>query len=245
MTAPVGESSAPPSADQPKHLRTPFGSKRALGVVSMALNNRVWCNPGKGTPSAPRNALAPLTIVRKAPVNMEDILTNEPHLTRNRTSLKSKLSRIVENQAAFNPKPDQAGRINVSGSKSIVFDAEQQSAKGRNSKSVSRNFFLILSSSATVFLPFNRLLEKPETSAPVFPPSPVRLRRGERADLLSQFTRAIGGDVILNRKKHTTGVHLFAGSKALKTHTCTALLDTGSPAFFIQEKVWLLSLIHI
>ena len=81
--------------------------------------------------------------------------------------------------------------------------------------------------------------EGPETSAPVFPPSPVRLRRGERADFLSQFTRAIGGDVILNRKNHTTGVHLIAGSKALKTHTCTALLDTGSPASFIQEKVWL------
>ena len=25
----------------------------------------------------------------------------------------------------------------------------------------------------------------------------------------------------------------------MKTHTCTALLDTGSPASFIQEKVWL------
>ena len=59
MTAPVGELSAPPSADQPKHLTTPSGSKRALGIISMALKNRVWCNPGKGTPSAPRNALAP------------------------------------------------------------------------------------------------------------------------------------------------------------------------------------------
>ena len=57
----------------------------------------------------------------------------------------------------------------------------------------------------------------PETSVPVFPPSPVWLRRGERADFLLQFTKAVGGDVILNRKKHTTGVHLFAGSKALKT----------------------------
>ena len=141
MTAPVGELSAPPSADQPKHLTTPSGSKRALGVISMALKNRVWCNPGKGTPSAPRNALAPLTIVRKAPVDMEDILKNEPHLTRNRTSLKSKLSRIVENQAAFNPKPHKAGVTNASGSKLLVFDAEHQSAKGRNSKSVSRNFF--------------------------------------------------------------------------------------------------------
>ena len=73
----------------------------------------------------------------------------------------------------------------------------------------------------------------------MFPPSPVRLRRGERADFLSQFTRAVGGDLILNRKNHTTECHMFAGSKALKTHTCTALLDTGGPASFIQEKVWL------
>ena len=106
----------------------------------MALKNRVWCNPGKGTPSAPRNALAPLTMVGKAPVNKEDILTNEPHLTRKRTSLKSKLSSIVENQVAFNPKPDKVGGINGSGSKSLVFDAERHSAKGRNSKSVGRSF---------------------------------------------------------------------------------------------------------
>ena len=68
-------------------------------------------------------------------------MTNEPHFTRNRTSLKSKLSRIVKNQAAFNPKPDKAGGINASGSKSLVFGAEQQSAKGRNSKGVGRIFF--------------------------------------------------------------------------------------------------------
>ena len=35
MTATVGELGAPPSADQPKHLTTLSGSKRALGVISM------------------------------------------------------------------------------------------------------------------------------------------------------------------------------------------------------------------
>ena len=104
--------------------------------------------------------LAPLTIVAKTPVNMEDGLTNETHLTRNRTPLKSKLSRIVENQAAFNPKPDKAGGINASGSKSLVFDAEQQSAKGRNSKSVGRIFFSEPKLIRDRILPFNRLLEK-------------------------------------------------------------------------------------
>ena len=44
---------------------------------------------------------------------------------------------------------------------------------------------------------------------------------------------------LLDRRHHTTEVQLFAGSKALRTHACTALLDTGSPAYFIQEKVWL------
>ena len=88
MTATVGELSAPPSADQPKHLTTPSGSKRALVVISLASKKRVWCYPGKDTRSAPRKHLAAITIVEKAPVIMEDILTNEPHLTRNRTPLK-------------------------------------------------------------------------------------------------------------------------------------------------------------
>ena len=42
---------------------------------------------------------------------------------------------------------------------------------------------------------------------------------------------------MLDRQRHT-GAQLFAGTKALRMHACTALLDTGSPASFIQEKVW-------
>ena len=105
----------------------------------------------------------------------------------------------------FNQKPDKVGRINASGSKPLVFDAELQSAKGSNSKSVGRIFFsdseLIRD---RIFAIQSPVREGLETSAPVFPPSPVRLRRGERAEFLSQFTRAVGGDVILNRKNHTT-----------------------------------------
>ena len=67
----------------------------------------------------------------------------------------------------------------------------------------------------------------------------MQLRTRERADFLSEFTRAVGGDVAFDRRHHTAGVQLFAGGKALRTHTCTAFLDTGSPASFIQEKVWL------
>ena len=167
---------------------------------------------------------------------MEDILTNEQHSTRNRTPLISKLSSTVEKHTVFNPKPDKVRGINASGSKPLVFYAELQSAKGGNSNSVGRIFFSDPELIRDRFFAIQSPVRKgPETSAPVFPPSPVRLRRGERADFLSQFTRAVGGDVILNRKNHTTGVHLFAGSKALKTHTCTALLDTGSPASFIKD----------
>ena len=73
----------------------------------------------------------------------------------------------------------------------------------------------------------------------VFPPDRVLLQPGERADYLSEFTRAVSGEVILDRRDHSARVQLFAGTKALKTHACKALLDTGSPASFIQEKVWL------
>ena len=84
-----------------------------------------------------------------------------------------------QKQAAFNPKPDKAGVTNASGSKALVFDAENQSAKGRNSKSVGRNLFsepeLIRD---RIFAVQSPVREGLETSAPVFPPSPVRLRRG-------------------------------------------------------------------
>ena len=109
--------------------------------------------------------------------------TNAPCLTRNRFPLKSKLSSIVEQQTVFNPKPDKVGGINAFGSNPLIFDAELQSAKGSNSKSVGRNFFsdpeLIRD---CIFAIQSPVRKGPETSAPVFPPSPVRLRRGERAD---------------------------------------------------------------
>ena len=59
MTAPVGELSAPPSADQPKHLTTPSGSKRALGVISMASKKRVDVTQVR-VPSAPRKKIGPV-----------------------------------------------------------------------------------------------------------------------------------------------------------------------------------------
>lgn len=43
---------------------------------------------------------------------------------------------------------------------------------------------------------------------------------------------------MLDRRHHTVEVQMFAGTKAVRTHACTAVLDTGSPASFIQEKLW-------
>ena len=60
----------------------------------------------------------------------------------------------------------------------------------------------------------------------------------ERANYLSEFTRAAGGEEILDRRDHAAKIRLFGGSKASRTRACTALLDTGSPASFIEEKVW-------
>ena len=94
----------------------------------------------------------------------------------------------------FNPKPGKVGGNHASVSKPLVFDGELQSAKGSNSKSVGRNFFsdpeLIRD---CIFAIQSPVRKGPEKSALVFPPSPVRLRRGERADFLSQFTKAVGG----------------------------------------------------
>ncbi|CAN0443061.1 unnamed protein product, partial [Pylaiella littoralis] len=38
----------------------------------------------------------------------------------------------------------------------------------------------------------------------VFPPSPLVLKPGEGAEYLSPFTRVVGGDVTLDRQRHTT-----------------------------------------
>ncbi|CAB1110530.1 unnamed protein product [Ectocarpus sp. CCAP 1310/34] len=58
---------------------------------------------------------------------------------------------------------------------------------------------------------------------------------GEPAEYLSPFTSAIGGDVTLDAR-HTTRVQVFAGVQATTMHLCQALLDTGSPASFIQQS---------
>ena len=67
-----------------------------------------------------------------------------------------------------------------------------------------------------------------DTPPSVFPSARVLLSNRERAAYLSEFSRAVGGEVRLNRKHHTAGLQLFAGSRVPRTHACTALLDTGA-----------------
>ena len=71
-----------------------------------------------------------------------------------------------------------------------------------------------------------------------FPHPQAELKRGERTDYLEGFQRPQGGDVRLDRRLHTTEAQAFAGTRALRTKSCVALLDTGSPASFIREKIW-------
>ena len=71
-----------------------------------------------------------------------------------------------------------------------------------------------------------------------FPHPQAELKRGERTDYLEGFQRPQGRDVRLDRRLHTTEAQAFAGTRALRTKSCVALLDTSSPASFIREKIW-------
>ena len=79
---------------------------------------------------------------------------------------------------------------------------------------------------------------KYKNSKSPFPHPQAELKRGERTDYLEVFQRPQGGDVRLDRRLHTTEAQAFAGTRALRTKSCVALLDTGIPASFIREKIW-------
>ena len=64
------------------------------------------------------------------------------------------------------------------------------------------------------------------------------LKRGGRRDNLEGSQRPQGENVRLDRRLHTRGAQAFAGTRALRTNSCVALLDMGSPASSIRKKVW-------
>lgn len=67
-------------------------------------------------------------------------------------------------------------------------------------------------------------------------PSQTRIKVGERADCQSEFTRAVGGYLSLDRKHHTTRVQTFTGAKTTCTHVHKVLLDTGSRHLLYNKK---------
>ena len=65
-----------------------------------------------------------------------------------------------------------------------------------------------------------------------------KLERGGRRDNLEGSQRPQGEDVRLDRRLHTREAQAFAGTRALRTNSCVALLDMGSPASSTRKKVW-------
>ena len=150
-----------------------------------------------------------------------------------------KMNSIYEEQRELKPDPDQVGAVNVSDKSPIVPNAETGSASSKNNKESGDKIFSDPENVRNTIHALNQSTrDDPDVPVPVFHPKRVCLVRGERADYISEFTRAVGGEVILDRRDHTAKIRLFGGSKALQTRACTALLDTGSPASFIEEKVW-------
>ena len=73
---------------------------------------------------------------------------------------------------------------------------------------------------------------------PTFSRCQEEIESGERADYLPEFTRAVGGEVTQDKRRHAARAQFFGGSKGTRTQNCTVLQDTGSPSSFIHREVW-------
>ena len=181
----------------------------------------------------------PAKTCRKMVVGSREVSGPEPREKNCRVLGVPKLSSIYEEQCELKPDPDQVGAVNASDKSPIVPNAETGSAISKDSKESGDEIFSDpedVRSKIYALNPSTRY--NSDSPVPVFPPKRVCLVRGERADYLSEFTRAVGGEVILDRRDHTAKIRLFGGSKAWRTRACTALLDTGSPASLIKENIW-------
>lgn len=125
----VGELSAPPSADQPKFM-TPRQESSAWRVTGRGLRKRgrVWCYPGKGTPSAPREA--PPAATRGTLVGMDEVFDLGLRVKSGRAPMVRGLHRMKEGQHKLRPEQVVAGTVNASDLTSTDLNAEGQSAKG-------------------------------------------------------------------------------------------------------------------
>ena len=243
MSVAVGAKGKPPSTDQSKLLPPHIPIVSARGGKNRVARrcSPVWCCPGKGTPSNARNAVFPPLVVARMTDGIDASVG--PVVRRKRKfkrvtefdpleSIAEEPYEVPEDRAA-DPHVDASTMTSCSSTVPAVavHGTEGSSSCGDFPSSTGTH-----DSICALDPPAGKLSDDPR--AAVFPPKQVRVARGERADYLSEFTRAVGGDVSLDRRHHTAYVQQFAGAKAVRTHACTALLDTGSPASFIQEKVW-------
>ena len=83
----------------------------------------------------------------------------------------------------------------------------------------------------------NRLPTKP-VSARVPTTISRQVVRGRKGPYLEEIDQVVGGEVSLNRKGSWTWAQIFSGPRATRTLEVKTLVDTGSPATFIQRKVW-------
>ena len=77
----------------------------------------------------------------------------------------------------------------------------------------------------------------------VYPPCQVDIATGEQADYLLELTRAVGGMVKLDRRRHIARAHIFGGSKAAQAHArpvlpYTGRLSTSIPSVRAHAGVW-------
>ena len=213
----VGEVSTPPLADQPKLGRyyDQIISARVLSGRGIRRPKRVWCWPGKGTPSGARVKQTPPGPVENMVVGSREVSGPEPREKNCRVLGVPKLSSIGEEQCDLKPDPDQVGAVNASDKSPIVPNAETGSASSKDNKESGDN---ILSDPENVrnriYASNSSTRHDSDSPVPVFPPERVCLVREERADYLSQFTRALGGEVLLHRWGHRAKVRLFGGRKA-------------------------------
>ena len=116
-------------------------SARVLSVRGMRRPKRVWCWPGKRTPSGARVKKTPPRPVENMVDGTREVSVTEPREKNCRVLGVSKLSSTYEEQCELKPDPDQVGAVNASDKSPIVPNAETGSASSKDSKECGDKIF--------------------------------------------------------------------------------------------------------
>ena len=155
------------------------------------------------------------------------------------SSTDNRLERVVEEVTVLSPTKQAGPTVDAPNGQLLTSIDGPKSPRVKNKLRTSRIFSACRQHKDSIYsLDHSDNNGTNEVQPAVFPPSPMTVHLGERADYLSEYTRVVGGDVTLRQRDHTTWIQLFSGAKAVKTLACRALLDTGSPASFITNQVW-------